>query len=160
MFIQPLIHLFQLLDSIPPEYKEYADITKTYVSSATSFASANRVPLLVGTVAVFGYASYAFYRYRFQGYSGDILPERVLAILQTDVPALLVDVRSETQQASAGIPKLRRSALGKAVPLPLCTSSNKPIKILTSSSRETCIDMTAAYISGLKQARWLVVDDD
>jgi len=149
LLIHPFVLLLQLIDSIPPEYKEYADVTKTYLSSATEFASTNKVPLLFGTIAIFGYASYAFYRYRFQGYSGDILPEKVLAILQTDVPALLVDVRSEKNQQSAGIPKLRRSALGKAVALPLCTPTTKPIKTLTSSSRETCIAMTAAYISGL-----------
>eukprot|EP00210_Caulerpa_lentillifera_P001449 g1391.t1 len=142
----------KLSDSIPPELRDYIDIIKAYASSAADFASVNKIPLLFGTAVALAYSSYAFLKYRYLGYSGDMLPEKVLDLLQADVPALLVDIRAEEKQQRAGVPKLRKRALGKGVPLPLCTPAVQPLRTLKSANRDLCIEITAAYIAGLKQA--------
>jgi len=141
----------QAIDAVPPEVKQYIELARPYVQSVSEFAAAYQTPLLIASAGLLGYVGFAFYTYRFVGYSGDILPENVLELLQSDAPALLVDIRSEDTQERDGIPKLRRKALGKAISVPFI-QLDPVLRRRLNITKQLRSDITAAYIAGHRQA--------
>ena len=142
-----------MADAIPPEVKERVDAVQPYIQKSIEFTTTYRTPLIIAVVSLLGIAGFSYYRTRFVGYSGDILPVKVLELLESDAPALLVDIRSEDEQQREGAPKLRRKALGKAISVPFCRMDPQ-LKTLLKLSPDLDADVTASYIAGHKRVRY------
>lgn len=124
------------------------------MKSTAEFVSANQIPLLVLSGSLLIYVGATYYGYRYGGYSGEKLPEQVVDLLQSDTPALLVDIRSEEIQQRDGIPQLRRNALGKGISIPDVQIGPR-LKRRLNITPELTAEMTATYIKGHKLVRLL-----
>ena len=137
------------MDAVPPEVKESIEAAKPVLKAAAGVVSTYRTPVVIATVSLLGYGAFIYYNYRFVGYSGDMYPEKVLELLESDAPALLVDIRPEEVQKRDGIPKLKRNALGKAISIPFFRPGTELRNMKTGA--EFNADVTATYIAGHKQ---------
>ncbi|KAJ9520287.1 hypothetical protein QJQ45_030252, partial [Haematococcus lacustris] len=97
------------------------------------------------------------YNERFAGFSGELEPEAVAALLAGEEAALLLDIRSEAQREEGGLLELKLKARFKAAALPVSfaeaqVAGMEPAALRQLSNRQQLVlAVHAALVAGLKQ---------
>jgi rhodanese-related sulfurtransferase len=102
-----------VVGQLPPGVRD-ALLAAGRAAAALAAAAAHEPVAAAAALAV---PAFFAWRAAYGGYAGRLSPERALAALQSG-DALLVDVRPEAARRAAGVPELRRGALGKGAAVP------------------------------------------
>lgn len=147
-----------VVGSLPPEVRDGLGVAASSLAGATSSLAQliNQHPNEAATVAgVAGATVFVnWYGSSFAGFSGELDPATVKALLQDDSgkDAILIDIREEEQRETDGLPELKLGARYRAAALPLSAADAFMIK-QTSDRQALRLGVSAALIAGLKQVQ-------
>ena len=139
--------------ALPPQLREAAAGAAAELSAAANDL-AGRDPAVAAMVAgvSLGLPALLAWSAAYGGYAGALTPGKALQVLQSGGDALLVDIRPEAARLAAGVPELKRGALGRgaAVPPPQLLPS---VARRVRDSKALATDILAAQIAGLARVR-------
>lgn len=135
----------ELLELLPEE-------VRPQVAAVAAAAAAHPTEAVVLSAAVAGPLAFQAWQARYGGYAGELRPQQVLDLLNTQ-DTLLVDIRPDAQRQKDGLPRLRLAARFKAVAFPLRNRIDPRLGKRISNAAQLSLQLNALYVSSLQQVR-------